>query len=171
VGSLITVHLTAEAHYDAEPAAVLEMLTDVDFQEQLLTRTGALARQVEVTRDSAGCLVRTVRELPAHGVPEPFRALVGRTVRMLQSVRWTSAAPGTYSAEILVSLDGVPVSLTGTIRLRPYGVAGAVEELTGELRAKIPILGGRVERSIEPLLRSGLRAEESLGHDWLAART
>ena len=38
----------------------------------------------------------------------------------------------------------------------------------GDLHARVPFLGGAVERAVEPVVRSALEAEQRVGAQWLA---
>ena len=163
------MRLKAELRYDSEPAEVFAMLTDPAFQERKLAATGALEQHVEVaTRDDGGAVVTTRRTMPTDQVPDLVRNLVGRTLTIVQVEDWAPAAGGGGRAgTVTAEVSGAPVRLTGTLRLAASG-AGTVETLDGELKAKVPIIGGRIERAAEPAITAAIEVEEREGRAWLA---
>ena len=61
-----------------------------------------------------------------------------------------------------VEIKGAPIRLNGMLALRPDD-AGCEEVIAGELKASIPLLGGKMERAAEPALMSAIRKEEEVG--------
>ena len=162
------MRLKAELRYDSGPAEVFAMLTDPAFQERKLAATGALEQHVEVeTRDDGGAVVTTRRTMPTDQVPDLVRNLVGRTLTIVQVEDWEPAAGDGRSGTVTAEVSGAPVRLTGTLRLAATG-AGTVETLEGELKAKVPIVGGRIERAAEPAITAAIEVEEREGRAWLA---
>ena len=163
------MRLTAELRYDAGPADVFAMLTDAAFQERKLAATGAVAHEVEVAaRGDGGAVVTTRRTMPTDQVPDLVRNLVGPTLTIVQVEEWgPAAADGARAGTVTAEVSGAPVRLTGTQRLSAAG-AGSVETLDAELKARIPIIGGRVERAAEPAITAAVQVEEREGRAWLA---
>jgi uncharacterized protein YndB with AHSA1/START domain len=164
------MRLTAELRYDADPAAVFEMLTDPAFQERKLAATGALEHEGTVeARADGGAVVRSRRTMPTDEVPDLVRNLVGQTLTVIPVEEWgPPAADGGRGGTVTVDVSGAPVRLTGTLRLAPAG-AGSVESVAGELKARVPIVGGRIERAAEPAIRLAIETEEREGRAWLGA--
>jgi uncharacterized protein YndB with AHSA1/START domain len=163
------VRLKAELRYDAGPAEVFAMLTNPAFQERKLAATGALAHEVEVAhRDDGGAVVTTSRTMPTDQVPDLVRNLVGPTLTIVQVEDWGPAgADGGRSGTVTAEVSAAPVRLTGTLRLAAAG-AGTVESLDAELKARMPIIGGRIERAAEPAITLAVEVEEREGRAWLA---
>jgi uncharacterized protein YndB with AHSA1/START domain len=164
------VHLTAELRYDADPAAVFAMLTDPAFQERKLAATGALEHDVTIeARADGGAVVRSRRTMPTDEVPDLVRNLVGQTLTVVQVEDWgPPAADGGRAGTVTVDVSGAPVRLTGTLRLAP-AAAGTVESIAGDLKARVPLVGGRIEKAAEPAIRLAIEVEEREGRVWLAA--
>ena len=163
------MRLKAELRYDAHPADVFAMLTDPAFQDRKLAATGAVAHEVEVvTRDDGGAVVTTRRTMPTDQVPDLVRNLVGPTLTIVQVEDWgPAAADGARSGAVTAEVSGAPVRLTGTLRLVAAG-AGSLETLDAELKARMPIVGGRIERAAEPAITAAVEVEEREGRAWLA---
>jgi hypothetical protein len=164
------VRMTAEIRYAAEPADVFAMLTDRTFQDRKLGQTGALSWELEITTDGGGAVITSRRVLPTDQVPDAFRALVGSQIRISQTETWGQAGPdGGRTGTLVVEVSGAPIRMNATLSLSASG-AGTVEHVDGELKAKVPLIGGKIERSAEPAVRAAITAEERIGQAWLAER-
>jgi hypothetical protein len=176
------VRLTAEIRYAADPMTVFGMLTDQEFQERKLTGTGAVSHQVSVhPTPDGGAVVSSSRALPTDQVPDAFRALVGERLTIRQTETWGPAdASGARTGTLEVSVAGTPVRLTASLSLSlsgsdggspPSGAtspAGCLERVDGELKARVPLVGARIEKAAEPAVRAAIQAEERIGRAWLA---
>ena len=162
------MRVTTEINYPAEPAAVFAMLTDKTFQDRKLGRTGALSWDVQIREEAGGAVVTSRRALPTDQIPDAFRSLVGAQITITQTETWGPAGPdGARTGTLVVEVAGAPIRMNATLSLSPSGV-GTVERVDGELKARIPLLGGKIERSAEPAVRAAIDAEERIGQAWLA---
>jgi hypothetical protein len=162
------VKVTAQIRYAADPATTFAMLLDRDFQEQVCRATGASGYQVAVEESGGGGTVRTDRQLPTDQFPDFVKTFVGDTVHVVRVDTWgPAAADGSRSGTIVVEIKGAPVRLQGTLSLRPDG-GSSVEDVQGDLKASVPLLGGRIEKAVEPPIRSAVATEERVGARWLA---
>jgi hypothetical protein len=57
--------------------------------------------------------------------------------------------------------------MTGTLRMAPGG-SGTRIDVDGDLKAKIPLLGGKVEKAAEQPILSAIDKEQEVGTAWLA---
>jgi uncharacterized protein YndB with AHSA1/START domain len=175
------VRLTAEIRYAADPLTVFGMLTDEAFQKRKLAQTGALTFDVSVSsRPDGGAVVTSTRAVPTDQVPEAFRALVGDRLTIEQTETWgPPGAGGVRTGTLEVSVPGTPVTMSASLSLSEDGVgpvargssptaaAGCVERVDGELKARVPLIGGRIEKATEPAVRAAIEAEERIGQAWL----
>jgi hypothetical protein len=167
------MHLTAEIHYPGvDPPTVFAMLTDRAFQERKCLATGSLAYEVDVnTFDDDTASIAVHRTLPSDEVPEFVRRFVGGTVRVVEHNDWLAAdGDGHRAGTVVVEITGVPVQLTGSITLIALG-DGTVHEVDGDLKASVPLIGGKIEKAAEPAIRAAIRVEEHTGRAWLAGET
>jgi len=163
------VRVTADMHYPADPASVFAMLTDQTFQERKVAEVSRGEWSVRVQRDDDTALIVSHRTLPSDVVPDAFRAMLSSTITVTQTETWGSAAAdGSRSGSIDVELHGAPIRLTGTLTLSPARDGGCTERVEGDLKAKIPLVGGKVERAAEPAVRAAIDAEGRIGLRWLA---
>jgi hypothetical protein len=66
-------------------------------------------------------------------------------------------------------MGGAPIHLEGNISLAQGG-HGSIETIEADLRARIPILGAKIEQAAAPAIQSAIRVEEETGEAWLATR-
>ena len=162
------MQVTAQIPYPAGPEAVFAMLTDEAFLRQVCEATGAVRHEVDVQLADGGAKVTTRRELPTDQIPDFIKRFVGQTLTVLRvDLLEPAAAYGSRQGTIVVEIIGAPVRMTGTLSLRPGG-DGTVEDVDGDLKASVPLIGGKIEKAAEPAIRSALRKEERLGLVWLS---
>ena len=165
------MRLSAEIRYDADPATVFGMLTDADFQERKCAATGALDHEVEIDEyDDGSAAIRTSRTMPTDQVPDFVRTFVGSTLAVVEVDDWQpAAADGSREGTVLVEIKGAPVRLAAAMTLRADG-AGTRQTIDGDVKASVPLIGGRIEKVIEPALQAAIRVEQREGRAWLATR-
>lgn len=154
--------------YDAPPDRVFAMLLDPAFQEAKCAATGALSCSASVEEQPPLHVIQTRREMSTDGLPDGVARLIGATVQITEMQRWGQpAADGSRSAELTVSIGGLPIDYTGRIRMKPDGDTTSMHVL-GDLRARIPLFGGKVESGAAPGISSGVRIEAETGAKYLA---
>ena len=162
------MQVNAKIPYAATTEQVFAMLTDDTFVQQVCEATGALRQEVTITPAAGGATVTTRRDLATDEIPDFVKRFVGSTLTVLRVDRWGgAAADGSREGSLSVEIVGAPVRMTGTLRLSPTD-AGSIEDVDGDLRASVPLIGSKVERAAEPAIRSALGKEEQLGRAWLA---
>jgi hypothetical protein len=163
------VRLRAEIRYDADPVTVFAMLTDAAFQERKCAATGALESEVEIERfPDGGATIRTRRTLPTDQIPDFARSFVGRTVDVTQVDDYgPTDADGGREGTVIVEIKGAPVRFAGSLTIDTSS-AGTLETIDGDIKASVPLVGGRLERALEPALRAAIQVEQREGTAWLA---
>ena len=66
-----------------------------------------------------------------------------------------------------MAVAGAPIALKGTVRLAPGG-PGTVEQLDAELKAKVPLIGGKIEKAAAPPIEEAIDIEAQTAQEWLA---
>jgi hypothetical protein len=161
--------LQDEIRYDASPATVATMLADPAFVDEKCAATGALEHTVDVEGDASGPFtVTTVRTMPTDTFPDVAKKFVGETIVLKQVDTWQAAgSDGGRDGTVRLKIAGAPVELTGTMTLRPDG-DGTRQELLGDLKAAVPLLGGKLEKAAAPAVLMALRKEGEVGQEYLA---
>jgi hypothetical protein len=149
--------------YDAAPDAVLRMLADPAFREQVCDATHAVRRGVSVDRSGDGMTVVVDQTRTTDGAPPIAQKFVGAEIRIVQRESWADAT----SATLAIEVPGKPARLTGGIRLETRSGA-TVQEVRGDVEVSIPLLGGKLESLVADTFHAALRTEERVGRAWLA---
>ncbi|MBA2696076.1 MAG: DUF2505 domain-containing protein [Ornithinimicrobium sp.] len=161
------MRITERIEHSATPDQVHAMLVDPAFQEERCRRSGSLHHDVEVEATGEGSIVVTRREMPTDDLPDVAKRFVGSTLHLVETMRWgNSDVEGDWEAAYTLDVESTPVSMVGGIHLLPDG-PGTVHSVDGELSAHVPLVGGRIERAVRPLVVSALELEARLSREWL----
>ena len=159
----MATRLTYDLTYDAPLPEVGTMLLDPAFRERVCDALLAVRKEVSVGPDGGGMKVVIDMVQATQGIPGFARKFVGDEIEMVQTERWSDME----NAVIDVVIPGKPGHMTGTATLREE--AGTTTETVAmEIKVNIPLVGGRIESLIADLLRKALRAENSVGRQYLA---
>jgi hypothetical protein len=153
-----------ELRYDgATPEQVYAMLADGEFRDKVCEFQRFPRRSVTITPSGSGMTVKVDQHRPADEVPSFARRFVGEEINIVQEETWSSPT----SASLHVSIPGKPGDMRGTVTLNG-DATGTTEVVEVEVKASIPLIGGKVEGLIGDMLGKALRAENKVGRDWLA---
>ncbi|MDR1431469.1 MAG: DUF2505 domain-containing protein [Propionibacteriaceae bacterium] len=153
------MEFSARNDFNCGVAQAFDMLTDPEFLRQVAAASGPISYSVSVDGNS----VKTERTLAS--VP-PAAAFTGPEVNLVDQVIWDEPDGAERGGQASVELVGLPLSLAGSVLLRPEG-AGCVLEYTGELTVSIPVLGKRLEALAAPLLLRGIDFQQQVAEAWL----
>ncbi len=151
--------------YDASPTEVRAMLADPAFREKVCAAMHATRHDVTVEESGSGMTVLVDQTQPADGIPAFAKKFVGDEIQIVQREEWGGAT----SSSLLVEIPGKPGALNGSIALAADG-GRTVETVSGDIKVKIPMIGGKLEGLIGDLLTSALKTEERVGRAWLAGK-
>jgi hypothetical protein len=173
------MRIQAEIRYSRPPADVSTMTFDERFQDAKCLATGALTHTAAISAgdsagsddgsgENAGRTITTDRTMPTNKFPDFVRSYVGSSLTITQVDSWGPAQEdGVREGTIVVSVASMPIKLTGTLSLRP-APGGAVMTVDGNLKASIPLIGGRVEKAAAPAILAAVKAEERTAVAWFA---
>jgi hypothetical protein len=162
--------ISSTIDYAATPDAVFAMLASEDFQVRKCAATGARRHSVSITVEADRTVIVSSRDLPTDDFPDFVKSMVGATLVITETQDW--GPPGTERSRqgrLTVDIAGAPVTLAGTLSLAPGG-QGTVETVEGDLKARMPLIGGMIENAAAPAIRSAIRVESETGQAWLATR-
>ncbi|GAA2739257.1 DUF2505 domain-containing protein [Pedococcus aerophilus] len=154
--------------YAATPEEVFAVLTDQAFQEAKCAATAAIKYTASVKESGGGAVITTERILPADDLPDFAKNMVGETLKVVETQTWGAAsADGSRTGTVEMSVAGVPVALNGKLALAPGG-PGSIEHLDAELKAKVPLIGGKIEKAAAKPIEEAIAIEASTVKEWLA---
>jgi uncharacterized protein YndB with AHSA1/START domain len=149
--------------YDAPPTEVFAMLSDPAFREKVAAAQGVVSADVRLTPTGRGFDLDMDQVQNTAGLPSIAKKVVGDTTEITLTERWPDASGG--SLEIVA--PGKPTSASGTIALAEQG-AGTVETVELEIKVKVPLIGGKLERLMADSIKSGMDVEQTVAAAWLA---
>ena len=158
---------THRAEYPAAPEAVFAVMCETAFQDAKCDATTTGHWKADVSRSGDRTRITTERILPTDGLPDVARSFVGDSLTVVEIQTWSApSADGSRMADLNLHVKGAPMTLKGTIRLSPTA-SGSVQEVDADLRAGVPLIGGKLEKAAaEPLLVAA-RTETRLLHERL----
>lgn len=152
-----------EIRYDAPPAQVFEMLADPGFREAVCEAMDVISADVDVQRDGDGFELTIDQLQKTDDLPGFARTFAGDSTQAIQREVWQSSSGGSLTIEA----PGKPTKVSGTIRLEPDG-AGTKEVVELEIKVKVPLIGGKLEKLMAEKVESGMDVEQGVGAAWLS---
>jgi uncharacterized protein YndB with AHSA1/START domain len=154
--------------FAAPPEEVFAMFADEEFQKRKCVATGALRHTVSITAQDDRTLIVSTRDMPSGGFPSFVKSMVGETLAVTETQDWGPlGTDGVRHGRLAVEIAGAPIALHATLSLASGG-QGSVETIEGDLKARIPLLGQKIEESAAPAIQSAIRVEGETGMAWLA---
>ncbi|HJQ06405.1 MAG TPA: DUF2505 domain-containing protein [Nocardioides sp.] len=156
------MRLTRDLLYAAPVADVLAMLQDPVYWDRVAERTGAISSATTVTGDGEDVEVVTDQQQAVVGVPSFAKKFVGDSTRAIITASWKGP-----QASYVVDTPGKPTSMSGTVRVAPKG-DGSVVTYDLEVKASVPLVGGKIEKLVCDLTGEGFDHEHAAGVVYLA---
>jgi hypothetical protein len=144
---------------------VYDMLGTAEFREAVCDYQRVLHRTVTVNRDGETFTATIDQSHGTDRLPGFAKKIVGGHINIVQSESWTDGHQG----EITVTVPGRPGEMTGTATL-VQDDGGVTEKVDMTVTVRLPLIGGKAEDLIANMLGKALRAEHTVGRDWLAKR-
>jgi hypothetical protein len=154
-----------ELSYAAPPDQVHAMLASPAFRRQACAAMEVISADVQLDPDpdGGGGFTLVIDQLQnTKDLPGFARTFAGESTRAIQREVWR----GTQSGDLSIESPGKPVSATGTIRLEPAGT-GTTEVVELEIKVKVPLIGGKLEKLMADKVASGMDVEHTVGVTWL----
>jgi len=155
-----TIH--EELHYDRAPRELFALISSGAFQLEIISHLGGRdAELVEATVTPDDGVKVVTRQRTGVELPGFAKKLIPASTTVTQSYIWEPAREdgsreGIWSAEI----KGAPISMGGPTELRMTG-SGCLHVFSGEVKASVPVVGGKLESlALDNLRRDLTRAAE-----------
>lgn len=151
-----------ELTYDASPAQVFAMLSDPVFREAACASADVISAEVTIEQKGNGFSLVVDRVQRTDDLPAFARTFAGDSTRAIQREEWADSTSGTLQIEA----PGKPSEVKGTITLRPEGSATR-EIIELDLKIKVPLIGGKLEKLLAEQVTAGIEAEQRAGIAYL----
>jgi hypothetical protein len=142
------------------------MLQDPEYIQFRAEQTGASSVSFQVIPEATGGTTIVVdRVLPAN-VPSFAKSFVGDTITVTERQEWLPAESDGTGTAVATATFSAPLTFNGTMSITTEGGQTTVRT-TGEYKASIPFMGGKIEEMAKDQTVRYLAKEESLGRNWL----
>ncbi|MEI2777169.1 MAG: DUF2505 domain-containing protein [Tetrasphaera sp.] len=149
------------------PDDVFEMRITEEFQNAKCAASRALSYTVAISERGDRTIIQTSRVMSTQGFPETARSIVGTELTINETQDWgPPGADGSYVAKLTADITGVPMSMTGSVRVDPTET-GSRQILEADLKANIPLIGGKIEKLAMPVVEAGFDVEALILSEWL----
>lgn len=151
-----------EVTYDATTEDTYAMLADPAYRQRVCAAQQGSSCKVSVEPADDGMSVTVEQSRSTVDLPSFAKKVVGDQVTIRQEEKWN----GPEQARLDVSIPGKPVRLTGTLNLEARR-SGSAKVVEGDLKVSIPMVGGKLEKSIADVLHAALDGEQKVASRWL----
>ncbi len=152
-----------EITYDAPATDVWTMLSDPAFRQKSCEAMGVLSCTIAIDLVGHGMNVRIDQVQPTEGIPSFAKTFAGDKTEVIQVEEWSDRTSATLS----VKTPGKPTEINGTLTLVEQD-GRTVEVFEGEVKVKVPLIGGKLEGLMGNLFTKGMDKEHGAGVAWLA---
>jgi hypothetical protein len=150
--------MSAAVDLPADVETVFAVLTSAAWPQALDQQLHDGSRLVSaVGTPGGGTTVRTSRSLP-EGVPGYLKRFTPADGRVTQTDTWGAAVAGVRTGTWAVTFPGSPGVIGGSTTIAP-GPTGCRWTVTGTVSIRLPVVGGRVEGFLAPLLEKLVRRQ------------
>lgn len=167
------MRIQREFTYPADVETVFAMMTDEAFQAAKCSATEPLEHSESVTGPAEARIVSTSRTMSTDRFPDFVKGFVRSSMAVTEQISYAAPGPdGARTGALRLRVDGLPMTMAGTVRIEPS--PGSPQTTTvridGDLKAKVPLLGGKIEQTAAPVIVDAIKAEHRVGTTWLADR-
>lgn len=159
---MATMHFRHELSYDATPDEVYEMLADPAFRERVSEAMDVVSAEVSIDRRDEGFSLVNDQVQRTEGLPSFAKKFTGETTRAIQTEEW----PDVHGGSLQIDAPGKPSHIEGTIALVADG-SGTTEVVELDIKVKVPLIGGKLEKLLADTVRNGMDVEHEVGQAWL----
>ena len=156
------MRLHHELAYDAPPADVLAMMGDPLFWDRVGKANDAISWTPTVGTEAGTTRVVIDEEQRTAGVPSFAKKIVGESTRVIITQEWRG-----NEASYQIETPGKPTHVRGTATVSENGT-GSVLVYDLEVKASVPLIGGKLEKLVVELTKEGFDKEQVVGAAWLA---
>ncbi len=149
--------------YDAPPERVHAVMTDPAYlRDKLASVGGPGAELVSHTANGSSLTIVQRQGVPADALPSALRPFVPGDLAIERTEVWTGPTDGTID----VTITAAPGSVSGTIHVAPEG-DGSLVVIWIDASVPVPLLGGRIERTITDNIEKLGDVEHAFTREWM----
>lgn len=147
---------------------IIAAISTAEYLIQRYDEAGIESFDLEIREDSAQRFESFVkRKVSTYKLPSFARKITGDTVTLLQTQFWKRNLQP-YTGEMNLELEGLPGHILTRLELEDNGDGSSTLYGHGEVVARIPLLGGRIEKLIVGKVAEGFERSAQAIRDYLA---
>lgn len=154
--------------YDASPDAIFAMLCDADYVAGKYEALGDVSSDVQEHAVGDGSLNLKVARVVPSDLPDFAKKVLGENNNLVQQETWTKTADG-YLCDLDIDAPGKPMHITGKLEIKGTGESSSDWHVNMEIKASVPLIGGKLEGSVEKETLASLDKEYAFNKEWLAS--
>lgn len=153
--------------YNASADDIWAMLNSRDYVDAKYQALGDISTDV-VQFDTGDAIALSVERVVPAELPDFAKKIMGDTNKIVQNENWSAAAGGGYVCDLHIEFPGKPLKVTGKLEVKPTGDATSDWVVNMEIKASVPLIGGKLEGVVEKETLASLDKEYSFNQEWLA---
>jgi hypothetical protein len=146
-----------QVKYNAPLETVYASLTDPKYLKTRSLELGELSADCKVKKQGKGHAVTMTREVKRE-LPSFLSKLFSPVQTIVIDEHWNDDDDGGKRASYKLEVRGQPVEVTAEISLKPSG-KGCVYEIQHRCKARIPFIGGQIEKFVLGQTEAGCKDE------------
>lgn len=154
--------------YDATPDQLMTMLRDPAYVAAKYAALGDVKTTVVKHESTADGMELEVDRIIPSDMPDFAKKILGDTNHVIQKESWRAAGDG-YAADLVIESPGKPVGIKGKMAIKATGDATAQWDDDFDVKASIPLIGGKLEGTVVSSTKASLAKEYEFNKQWLAS--
>ncbi|MEH6592890.1 MAG: DUF2505 domain-containing protein [Halioglobus sp.] len=132
--------------FEQDADSVFNLLTDPDFLVDRCLDLGELEASCEVEEQTDVTVITLTRKME-RDLPRFLKGMVDSLQTIHMTEKWKPEGEGGWKGEYIFEMEGQPVTVRAKFELYPTD-AGCCYSIKHQAKAKIPLIGGRIEKYI-----------------------
>jgi hypothetical protein len=153
--------------YAASADDIWAMLQSREYVDAKYQALGDISTNVQTFEPGDQATVLRVERIVPADLPDFAKKILGDTNRINQNENWT-ASGGSYICDLKIEFPGKPLHVTGRLEVKPTGDASADWHVNMDIKASVPLIGGKLESVVEKETLASLDKEYAFNQEWLA---
>jgi hypothetical protein len=143
--------------FDHDVQSVFDLLTDPDFLVDRCLELGELEASCEVDTKGDATVISLSRTLE-RDLPRVLAKVFDPVQTIHMTETWKPDGDGGFTGDYTFDVQGQPVSVSATFELYPTE-DGCCYSIEHRAKAKVPLLGGQIEKFVRAQAKDGCLAE------------
>ncbi|PXY35091.1 hypothetical protein BAY59_06385 [Prauserella coralliicola] len=158
-------------HRATFPHGVADVLAAQSGEDALRARLAEIGGKNATLKDHTvtgdGVRYTLLQGVPAEKLPQAVRTIHKGDLVVQREHTWSGSGER-YTGTIKAHVSGIPGEITARTELTADGDGGSAQRTTGEVKVRIPFVGGKLEGFIAEQVTSLLDSEAKFTAKWLA---